>query len=148
MAKASLRWHYTTEAHIFAIIRSCSIEPAGNTLRIKTAVGRPKTLKLSKKPIVWFSSNQRSEKTASRFGRRFRIGVSPETAPHDWPVLRRLGGITRRWTQMLCRTAEDVGANPNEWWGTFEPVPKSTWIAVQRFDGCKWVDVPPEEWRE
>ena len=42
--------------------------------------------------------------------------------------------------QGLYQTAIRRGARPGQWWGTFVPVPRSKWIAVQGYHDGQWVD--------
>ena len=106
-------------------------------------------------PIVWFSRSQTWERTVnkglrlpdgtsvtldfrgmvSHGVRPVRIGVSPETAPYDWPALRRLSGMESRMANGLVRVARELGADPRDWCGTFEPVPMEVWGDLQIYHG-------------
>ena len=65
-----------------------------------------------------------------------RFGVAPETAPRDWRALKELSGMSGRMAQGLYREAIARGARPGQWWGTFEPVPRSQWTPL-RFTGTE-----------
>jgi hypothetical protein len=80
--------------------------------------------------------------TTEKFGGGLaRIGVSPETAPHDWRTLKELSGMSNKIAQRLYRAAIDCGSRPGHWWGTFDAVPRSKWIAVQVYRNGEWIDV-------
>ena len=140
-------WHYSVYPHLLSMLRDGFIKPA-------TALVEPPEL-----PIVWFSKSQTWERTAtkdmrlpdgssatldfrgmlSRGVRPVRIGVSREIAPYDWPALRRLSGMESRMANGLVRVARELGADPRDWRGTFEPVPMEVWGDIQVYDGGAWI---------
>jgi hypothetical protein len=115
--------------------------------------------------IVWFSSNQDWERTVwkairypdgttvqldsmeelAEYCGLVRFGVAPETAPHDWRALKELSGMSARLARGLYEAAIERGANPNEWFGTFDPVPRELWVAVEVYENGKWVRVSGKE---
>jgi hypothetical protein len=139
-------WHYTIGNHLLMILESGATLPA-------TAHVPP-----GERPIVWFSTNPYWEKTVTKgllqsdgtvcnLGMRgmlnygpqlFRIAVPAEAAPHNWPALRKLSGMNPRFAAGLARIARRWHAHPNEWRGTFYPVPSSTWISVEEFREKSW----------
>ena len=141
------RWRYTVGVKWRLIVAAGYIRPA--TAGVPT----------NEKPIVWFSTNQFYEPTASKdtiepdgrlsdlgmmgthrvFGGLVRIGVLPETAPYDWRALKELSGMHPLVAKGLYETALRDGSRPGEWWGTFDPVGADDWIAVEAFDGERWV---------
>jgi hypothetical protein len=144
------RWHYTTGENLSLILRDRFIKPA-------TAF-----VPLGERPIVWFSTNPNWEPTASKAtidqdnvfsrltmaetaelcGGLARFAVAPETAPHDWRALKGRSGMSNRMVQHLYKEGINQGARPGDWWGTFDPVPRSKWIAVQGYELGRWVDAP------
>ena len=101
-------------------------------------------------PIVWLSLNQSWKPTANKVwqqdgrlclltreqtealgGGLVRIGVAPETAPHDWQALKELSGMSSETAQSLYNAAIKKGSRPGQWRGTFDAVPRSQWIAVE-----------------
>ncbi len=148
--RARARWHYTIGQKLVLILQDGLIKPA--------TAGVPP----GEKPIVWFSSNPNWEPTACKAtfdengvfsrltmaetadlgGGLVRFAVAPETAPHDWRALKDLSGMAGWMAQHLYREGITQGARPGDWWGTFDPVPRSKWIAVQVYDSGRWVDVP------
>jgi hypothetical protein len=148
-------WHYTTGRCFQSIVVDGEIRTATAFVNIR------------EKPITWFSLNQRWEPTANKAlitsdgtiirlnmeqtaeldGGLVRIGVAPETAPHDWKALRELSGMTSKVAERLYRAAIDQGGRPGEWRGTFAPVPREKWVAVEVFHEGAWVpvDLPPCE---
>jgi hypothetical protein len=84
------------------------------------------------------------ETTAELGGGLVRIGVAPETAPYNWHALKELSGMSSQLAQGLYQAAIGSGSRPGQWWGTFEPVRRSKWIAVQIYQDGAWVDAPFE----
>jgi len=143
-------WHYTTGKKFESIVRDGLIMPAIAGVEQR------------ERPIVWFSENQVWEETANKLRRDregrlipldkkqthelgrglVRIGVSEETAPHRWPALKRLGRISSKTAARLVRAAYRDGADPMQWRGTFDPVPRSLWVAVEVLENDEWVPVP------
>jgi hypothetical protein len=143
-------WHYTIGKRFAQIMADGAIKPA--TAHV------PK----DERPIVWFSLNERWEPTARKMtvnpdgtlvpldmmgteehgGGLVRIGVAPETAPYDWKTLRKTSGMSSRMASSLSRAATEMGARPRDWRGTFEPVPRSSWTAIERFQNGVWVPLP------
>jgi hypothetical protein len=116
-------------------------------------------VKPPEKPILWFTTSEAWEETATpgaekedgsyftptreqaeaMFGGLYRIGISD-----DYP-LKRFMRITlesrqdKRLTQALITTAEAVGSNPYaNWWGTFYNVPRGHWSALENCDKEHW----------
>jgi len=125
---------------------------------------RPATARVEppERPIVWFSKNQFWERTVTK-GMKFRdgrlieldfnamikrrlfpvrIGVLPETAPYDWLRLRRLSRMEPEMAHGLVRAAQQVGADPRDWRGTFTPVAVKEWVDLQVFKSDVWVTPP------
>ena len=139
-------WHYTKAIHLPRILAEGCIKPATAGVRG------------SKRPIVWFSTNEWFEWTVgtgrlengnyvedtfeemnAKYGLA-RIGVARETAPYTWRDLKKLSGMRPGDAKKLVQAAIRRGASPHEWRGTFEPVPKEKWLAVQVYEGERWVD--------
>jgi hypothetical protein len=138
-------WHYTVR--LKEIIDSGVILPATANVPDR------------ERPIVWFSINQDWERTATNAiegpdGTRVdldregllkhgqtvaRIGVGPETAPHHWATLKRLGRIKTRMARGMVRVASECGADPMEWRGTFDPVPSDKWLAIEVYENGFWI---------
>jgi len=149
------KWHYTVGNCLTSILKDGIIKPADTFV--------PE----DQRPIVWFSTAPDWEYTANKAWRNpdgviipltrkgtakyggglVRIGVAPYTAPYNWGALKQLSPIPPRLAKSLRRTAERDGADPKDWWGTFDPVPRSQWISIQRHVDGQWVDIPPEEWK-
>jgi hypothetical protein len=154
--QCSTRWHYTTGQCFLQIVEDGIIKPA--------ITGVP----THEKPIVWFSTNPHWENTASKAMRKpdgsivtlnmeetaehcgglVRFGVAPETAPHDWNALRDISGMSPKMASALYQAAIRQGARPGEWWGCFEPVPRSRWVAVHVYQDGRWVGVPLPDYTE
>ena len=143
-------WHYTVGARLGAILASQVLRPAEH--------GVPQ----GERPVVWFSSNPDWEQTANKgmidngahrsltkdeteeFAKGlFRIGVSLKTAPHNWREYQRLSGAQQKMLRGLVASAISIGANPNDWRVSFERVPSSQWLTVEKWNGSAWVEVEP-----
>lgn len=84
------------------------------------------------------------EGTRRRAGGLVRIGVSTETAPHNWQALKRLSGMKSRMAKGLEATGSKLNSRPSEWFGTFETVPRQKWAAVEVYQDGQWVPTPFE----
>lgn len=142
-------WHYTIKDYLSRIIETGEIRPAtaGITAR--------------EKPCVWFSTNQTWEPTANKLierqdgficpgtkettekygGGLVRIGVAPETAPHNWHAFKRLSNISAKVAKAMYNAGIDSGAKPSEWFVSFNSVPRPKWLAVETWNGVAWVAV-------
>jgi hypothetical protein len=147
-----LYWHYT--ARLKEILESGVILPATANVPEREI------------PIVWFSTNQDWEKTVTKVIRRrdgtetgqlsrddlvahgftcARIGVSPETAPHHWVALKRIGRINNATARGLYSEALKKGADPMEWRGTIDPVMQDKWLAIEIFNEGQWIRYERDE---
>jgi hypothetical protein len=150
MAETNILWHYTFVPHLESILRDGFIKPA-------TALVEP-----PERPIVWFSRNQFWERTVTKSikfsdGRWIeldfkgmvkngvfpvRIGVLPETAPYDWLALRTISHMKPEMADGLFRVAHQVGADTQDWFGTFTPVAMKEWVDLRFFKSDVWVTPP------
>jgi hypothetical protein len=102
---------------------------------------------------VWFSKNPQWEATVKKThpltGRDMtftelsevglaRIGVAVETAPVGWQEYQRLTGMTRPEARMLEKAGRAWGANPKDWFVSFDPVPQDRWLAVEVWRNHRW----------
>jgi hypothetical protein len=132
-------WHYTY----------------GIAFRKIIADGKLKTTSLGvdpgERPALWFSSNQLWERTAHKggcvgmadthrqYGGLYRFGVDPANAPHGWEAHVSGSGVTGRTAARLAAAGESVGANPAEWFVSYDPVGRDKWVQVERWTGAAWV---------
>ena len=150
MAETIILWHYTFLPHLKSILRDGLIKPA-------TALVEP-----PERPIVWFSRNQFWERTVTKgmklaCGRLLeldfnamvahgvfpvRIGVLSETAPYDWLALRTISHMKPAMADGLVRVAEKIGADAQDWFGTFTPVPMEGWVDLQVYKNDAWTTPP------
>lgn len=141
-------FHYTTGQKIGSIRSDGLIRPG------TAFVQKPE------RPAVWFSREPFWEPTAAKMlgtpqgprrlamrehtqeicGGLFRIVVDAGAAPHDWSEFRTLSGVLPALARGLAKVAKMCGANPRNWRVSFEPVPLSSAIAIESFDGHRWVD--------
>jgi hypothetical protein len=145
-----IAWHYTTGIGFTGIVADGYIRPA-------TSLVPP-----GERPVVWFSTNQfweytankgwwdeidgksgtlTMQQTAERCGGLFRFGVLHEDAPYDWRQIRQLSGMSTRMANGLHKVATAAGASPREWRGSFEPVAREKWVAVETMKDGAWVPV-------
>ena len=106
-------------------------------------------------PLVWFSTNQFWENTTvgqmpinvlvERGIGIARFGVKTSSLV-KWMSI--LDTIPREARLDLIGSGRECGANPEEWYVSRIPVTKDRWVAVQKFDGVKWVDVDVNEAEE
>jgi len=138
-------WHYTTLSRLERILAAGEIRPA--------IAGVPE----GERPIVWFSRNSVWEETATPAIRdhtgqmhkatkkemhalgMVRIAVDSTSAPFDWHQLKRRSGMKTRDARRLEIAARREYSFPEDWRGTFEPVLRSEWLSIERFDGDQWV---------
>lgn len=144
----TLLWHYTTGEKFVAIVEEGLIKPTACRIGPR------------ERPAVWFSTNQWWERTASKilesggklkalsmletgaYGKGLvRFGVADETAPVSWSQFRTLSGVSPETYRNLARAGKKHGADPREWFASFEPVGKDKWLAVEVFQDAKWMSV-------
>lgn len=125
----TIAWHYTIGLHATGILRDGVIR------------GATEGVPLHERPVVWFSTRQSWEPTATKgmidrlSGRRrdatmeemfahgglWRFGV-PASELLPWRKLREAAGITSETANGLLRAAKRAGADPFFWYGSLEPV--------------------------
>ena len=144
----TLLWHYTTGEKFIAIVQDGLIKPTASRIDPR------------ERPAVWFSTNQWWEPTASKtlqsggklralnmsetaaYGKGLvRFGVAAETAPVSWRQFRMLSGVSPETYRNLVRAGKKHGADPHQWYASFEPVSKDKWLAVEVFQDGRWMSV-------
>lgn len=126
MNDAQLAWHYTTGENFIGVAQDGVIRPS-------TAFLKP-----PEQPVVWFSTHPYFEPTACKMdenrqqlsmeetmrrgGGLVRLGV-PTSWLVQWPDVAERAKIPELLRQGLEQSAEDMGADPAQWWGTARPVP-------------------------
>lgn len=144
-----MRWHYTVGKHLVSILEDGCIKLA------TYGIGP------HERPVAWFSTVPGWEPSASKrmkypdgttidltdrkthelCGGWARIGVLPEVAPLSWEELKEQSGIKPQDARRLVDLARRRGANPKNWFGTFQRVPRTRWSRVQVYRNGHWVDV-------
>jgi hypothetical protein len=149
-------WHYTYDTNFELIRKDGFIRPASEGISD------------GEKPIVWFSKEQFWEPTVTKgltledgtvtqltmsglVDHDFllvRIGIDPETAPYTWSELKALSGMPSNAAWILKKSAEQRGANPSKWRGTFKPVGRDKWRAVEFFNpgADRWEVLGADAW--
>jgi hypothetical protein len=140
-------WHYTIGLRASKILADGTIMPA--------TAGVP----AHERPVVWFSTRQHWEPTATKGkivnGVRsemtlaemirdccglWRFGIQiRELLP--WRELQTAAGITKETAQRLVRNGRKRGADPACWYGALDPVPVAN-CQIQRLDDDaeRWLD--------
>lgn len=147
--ESTLLWHYTTGQCFKDIVDDGFIRPAtARTAEVE-------------RPIVWFSSNQEWEPTSTKIcvppvGEPWRLskeelrvsgnglvrfGVNRRMVRLDWTAMKRLSGMSRDTARELKVIGRRLGSKPEWWYGTFYPVQRSEWIAIDVLDEGQWVRV-------
>ncbi len=146
----SILWYYTTLNKLVEILAQGQITPS--------AAGVPR----KEKPAVWFSANQTwdpaanlpwqdpdgstvrlsKDQTFVMGGGLARIGIAPQTAPHDWKTFKQQSGISPKAAKEIYNTAIQGGSRPGQWFASFENVPKSKWLTIEILEGDAWVALP------
>ncbi|MFL9670471.1 hypothetical protein WIX39_026310 [Variovorax sp. AB1(2024)] len=145
-----LAWHYTIGALMPSIAAAGILKPA--------TAGIP----AHETPVVWFSTNQIYEPTASKGligkdgsrrwatlqemqefgGGLYRLGIEPNRLLTG-AALRLRARINRAEWARLCASAKEAHANPNDWFGHIGPMPIDD-LLIQFMDGNTWATVPAE----
>ena len=128
---------------------------------MESGVILPATAKVpaGERPIVWFSSNQEWEPTSTKLYvtnkgsvRRLskdelekrgnglvRFGVTRRTAKLDWTAIKRFSGMSPGTTRDLKVKGRRLGSKPESWFGSFDAVQRSEWVAVEVWNAGQWV---------
>jgi hypothetical protein len=140
-----LIWHYTIQDRFEGILAD------GRIKRARVHLDRDERM------AVWFSSNQHYEMTArkgtweSGVNRTLtfiemttlglvRIGVEPSTAPFDWREFTKRSGISRPFARRLEKAGRMFGANPNEWFVSFDEVTVDKFVRVESYVMGRWIE--------
>ena len=122
-------WHYTSKAHLPAILKCGELRPSN-------------TLAKDEKPLLWFSSNQGWEHTATKYLGNERGEISRLTFEEQarlfgcirfglcaddprlmaWPDACAWAGMTDKTRATLEDAGRKVGATPGEWLASYMPV--------------------------
>jgi|HubBroStandDraft_4_1064222.scaffolds.fasta_scaffold241059_2 hypothetical protein len=79
------------------------------------------------------------DETAAVCGGLFRFGVGHDFPLHPFNRILRLSKEQPRTGRLLLETALAMGSNPTrDWWGTFHPVPREHWKALEHFTPEGW----------
>jgi len=148
-------WHYTFFNNFQKIIESKEI-------RQSTILTSDK-----EKPAVWLSSNPEWEETVRKalkkpdedngrmteplsrdelFKRGFpavRIEIDPRLVIlHSWEEFKKVGGLSKKMANGLEKVGKSWGANPDEWWASFDVIPvTSCLLPIEIWSGKEWVDI-------
>jgi len=123
MKTNKIAWHYTTGEKFIQIVKDGYLKP--------TAIG----IKKKEKPILWFATNQYSEKTSCKLAFN---GVSMHTLTMEemfiagsglvrfgvltnslisWDRLAELAKMPRKISRALEGSGKEQGANSSQWYG-------------------------------
>jgi hypothetical protein len=159
MANKKRYWHYTTLEHTASIQRSGFIRVA----KIGVSHGV--------KPVTWFSTNPAWEPTVFKplvnketgeeiflYAREdflkygilpIRIEVDQERAKlRGWNNYKKNSGDSKSMIKGLEKVAKELGANPKDWFVSYDDVSLDCCLSMEAWTGAAWVDlrkVDPEE---
>lgn len=149
-ADAKLIWHYTLRQHYDGMLRGGAIQPSSVYAPAPTRAAvwfttRPDWDPIVNKAIACADGTRRElnrdELHTIGLG-PMRVGVAAHVAPVTWHDFKRESGIPPKAASAIVAAAARVQSHPSEWFATFEPAPRSQWLAVEQWDGWRWVAVP------
>lgn len=138
-------WHYTTKDRLDEIIESMELRPSGAN---KTQANEKATL--------WFSKNPNWENTATKllntpqgiklmtkqeqyeFCGLGRIQLLSGVKLYSWKNFKEFGGGKIKNIRKLELQGIKLGANPSDWYWTFDKVGIEKWSSVEYWDGNSW----------
>lgn len=140
-------YHYTPEYRLEEIIESGEIKLANASVYAN-----------KEKACAWVSTNPHWEPTATKmvsdqFGNlrlmtfkeqleRFgcaRIQVKPIGFTH-WGKIKHLAKMNLEQAKRMELAGIELGGNPKEWFGSFEPIKKENWIKAEVFKNGEWTE--------
>lgn len=157
-----LAWHYTTNdrKHAPQILLDGYLKPGAGTqpdqedelvrtLQLPRAtIRRMIAQDQATKAAVWFSLDQWYETSTSpresiseiheRYG-LIRIGIDPSSCPLTWEDYCRESGHSAATIRSMKKLSYKIGSKPSHYRWRGDRVPKSEWLAVERFDGSRWL---------
>lgn len=71
-----------------------------------------------------------------------RFVVDETSAPYTWRHHKQYGGISRREAKALYELSIRDSVCVTQWRLSYDPVPASEWLAVEKWDGSKWCPIP------
>jgi hypothetical protein len=134
---------------------------------LKTGVILPATVGINEgeSPVVWFSTNPDWEETVRKrivIGKKgqqigplskdglskygfppVRIEVNPaKVSLYSWEHFKEHSGIPVKQAKELVKVAKKWGANHQEWWVCYEPVPLTSCLnPIEIWNGSEWIDI-------
>jgi hypothetical protein len=64
----------------------------------------------------------------------YRVGVGDDIAPIGWTEFKRISGISAKSASALARVAIKDHEKPSQWRVSFDGVPRSEWLTVERLE--------------
>ena len=138
-------YHYTVMEHFKKIVESEKIKRATKHLGPK------------EKPAVHLSSNPEWEMTVKKtplglsdaVGLRnhshlipVRIKIEAEACNIiPWRVFKKRSGISAKMARFLEKRGKEMGADPKQWYCSFEDIPLGVCLSVEFWDG-EWCLIP------
>jgi len=134
-------YHYTKAIHLPSIL--------AHSLQPTDALIAPGEL-----PVLWFTTNERWENTVLSvcapsltaaheamlpYGGLARIVCHKEVALYRWKELKEIARIPSKIAMGLYSSAIRLGSRPGEWRGTLDAVPVAKFMAIDLYDGEKWI---------
>jgi hypothetical protein len=144
-------YHYTIAVFLAPILREGQINPSPGALP-------------EQRPTVWATRKSDWEGTANKAvrmdGKRtemtkdetefvgrglYRIEINPRALPLDWASWVPASGIDDDYARHLRAEAERRGSNVSDWRMSFDPIPTSEWLSIEKYENGRWqpVDLGP-----
>ena len=147
-------WHYTFIQSFYNMTQDGVIKTS-STVRISEM----------EKPVIWLSSNPVWEETVRKALRDPETGEISEALSRDelfqrgypavriktnselvavrsWRHFKKYSGIPKKEAKALAQVALKWGANPKEWWVSYEDIPlTSCLLPIEIWNGSKWIDI-------
>lgn len=145
LEKRLFMWHYTTKERLEVIIKSGELK----------ASGANKT-QSNEKATLWFSKNPFWENTATKlintpqgiklmtkqeqyeFCGLGRIKLLNGVKLYNWKQFKEFGGAKIKVLRKLEEQGVRLGANPNDWYWTFDNVKSENWDSIEFWNGSDW----------
>lgn len=145
-------FHYTTELKLEEIIRSEKILLAQKSISHK-----------NEKPCAWVSTNINWEPTATKlvsnlFGEIRKMTFEEQLKNFGcarievqfkglipWNQIKKIACMDLNIARRMENAGLELGANPNDWFGSLSPIDMNRWITAEVFRDDKWVQIDVSE---
>lgn len=151
-------WHYTAGLTLPEILRSGVLLPSASCARERpavwftlrrdwdpaTALGYRQPADVTARAIcAWLERGAEAgiamipARNAADLGGLARVGVAPGAAPYGWEEFVSASRLEPLETWARAEVDRALGSNPEDWRVSFDPVPASSWLAVEVRSGTR-----------